>query len=154
MPDMVRAVPAATVLRMKQQAQLLYNQYFSSVHSIVHSTLQVRTADWQLECPLNKSWPLCQSNTPILIQITRLAGVCFSTIINHCYMIMPPHKCNGGGILFSSSPTNFQLWWVCRSYIIRKVFESTFRNRFRLSVRPSVPRSSNALLDFVFILNI
>ena len=41
-PDMVRSVDSASVLRMRQQIQLLYNQYFSSVHNIVHTTLQVR----------------------------------------------------------------------------------------------------------------
>uniref|UniRef100_A0A6A7G333 Exostosin-1-like n=2 Tax=Hirondellea gigas TaxID=1518452 RepID=A0A6A7G333_9CRUS len=40
-PELVRSVQAAAVLRMRQQSQLLYNQYFSSVSSIVHTTLEI-----------------------------------------------------------------------------------------------------------------
>ncbi|KAG7166152.1 Exostosin-1-like 1 [Homarus americanus] len=40
-PDMVRSVNASQMLHMRQQTQLMWNQYFSSIQKIVHSTMEI-----------------------------------------------------------------------------------------------------------------
>ena len=64
------------------------------------------------------------------------------------YLVMPRPQCIGGGILFSSSPTNFHIWFACHIS-----FERSLRFHFGidfvchsvdcLSVCLSVPQSSN-----------
>lgn len=38
---MVRSINASQILQMRQQTQLMWNQYFSSIQKIVFSTLEV-----------------------------------------------------------------------------------------------------------------
>lgn len=40
-PEIVRSVNASQLLHMRQQTQLMWNQYFSSIQKIVHSTLEI-----------------------------------------------------------------------------------------------------------------
>nr|XP_027208304.1 exostosin-1b-like [Penaeus vannamei] len=40
-PDMVRSINASQILQMRQQTQLMWNQYFSSIQKIVFSTLEI-----------------------------------------------------------------------------------------------------------------
>jgi hypothetical protein len=42
-PDMVRSVNASKVLVLRQQTQILWERYFSSVEKIVFTTLEVST---------------------------------------------------------------------------------------------------------------
>ena len=49
------------------------------------------------------------------------------------FIFMPPY-CNGGGILFSSSPTNFQLWWACHISSERSLRVHSEIDSFCLSV--------------------
>lgn len=41
---MVRSINASQILQMRQQTQLMWNQYFSSIQKIVFSTLEVSGA--------------------------------------------------------------------------------------------------------------
>ncbi|CAL4082003.1 unnamed protein product, partial [Meganyctiphanes norvegica] len=40
-PDMLRSINSSQILWMRQQSQVLWNQYFSSVEKIIHSTLEI-----------------------------------------------------------------------------------------------------------------
>lgn len=40
-PDMLRSINSSQILWMRQQSQVLWNQYFSSIEKIIHSTLEI-----------------------------------------------------------------------------------------------------------------
>ena len=43
-PEILRSIPAGKVFRMRQQTQVLWERYLSSVEKIVMTTLEVREA--------------------------------------------------------------------------------------------------------------
>lgn len=42
-PDIVRSIEAERVMALRQQSQLLWHMYFSSIDRIIFTTLEVRT---------------------------------------------------------------------------------------------------------------
>ena len=46
----------------------------------------------------------------LILAHARIGKYDYVIVVYIVAIIMPLSYCNGGGILFSSSPTNFQLW--------------------------------------------
>ena len=118
--------------------QIVGYEYWSCIYFIsMNSSQQALQINGKLFFQISDSTfeltTLFKNNTGVRFRHARWGRhLCWSVcvLVSLC---LPP-SVMAGGILFSSSPTYFQLWYACHMSFERSLRVATFRNRYNLSV--------------------